>query len=331
MATPTTQQAADTSINDSNKPPRSARRRANMPLRGPAGPTTQRGKQKSRQNATKHGIFSVGIVRRRESQAEYLRIVQDMAETLQPMGRLEEILVEKLAMLVWRYRRLLQAEAAEVARETEVAEEGNSEGKTSAMRMFRGGTGLIPGAFLTKNEVALEVGIEALRKLRQLVQEKGLNWERDREALKTLFGSAKEQGKEGDVTIRVIHVGEEDKGPDPCGPLAGKYRELVLTGKDQDGSTNLAADAAESMVGMLTEEIEGYKLMFRDYSARSDRRNRLQAATALVPRQDVTDRLQRYEASLERSFDRTLSQFERLQRLRLGQPVPPALKVDVSR
>ena len=55
MVTPITQQAADASINDSNKPRRSTRRRANMSLRGPAGPTTQRGKQKSRQNATKHG------------------------------------------------------------------------------------------------------------------------------------------------------------------------------------------------------------------------------------------------------------------------------------
>jgi hypothetical protein len=51
----------------------------------------------------------------------------------------------------------------------------------------------------------------------------------------------------------------------------------------------------------------------------------------VVPRQEVADRLQRYEASLERSFDRTLSQLERLQRLRLGLSVPPALKVDVSR
>ncbi len=35
----------------------------------------------------------------------------------------------------------------------------------------------------------------------------------------------------------------------------------------------------------------------------------------------------RYEASLEKSFDRTLSQFERMQRIRLGQPVQPQLKV----
>ncbi len=47
-----------------------------------------------------------------------------------------------------------------------------------------------------------------------------------------------------------------------------------------------------------------------------------------ILRQEVVDRLQRYEGSLERSFDRTLSQLERLQRLRLGQPVLPALKKD---
>jgi len=46
-----------------------------------------------------------------------------------------------------------------------------------------------------------------------------------------------------------------------------------------------------------------------------------------VPDGPGLDRLLRYEASLERSFDRTLSQLERLQRMRLGQPVLPKLEV----
>ena len=58
-----------------------------------------------------------------------------------------------------------------------------------------------------------------------------------------------------------------------------------------------------------------------------DDRNRAQEATCLIP---FNDRFQRYEASLDRSFDRTLSQLERLQRVRSGQPVLPAIKVDVS-
>ena len=50
----------------------------------------------------------------------------------------------------------------------------------------------------------------------------------------------------------------------------------------------------------------------------------------LVPPSDVLDRLHRYEANLDRSFDRTLSQLERPQRIRLGQLVPPPVKVDLS-
>jgi len=42
------------------------------------------------------------------------------------------------------------------------------------------------------------------------------------------------------------------------------------------------------------------------------------------------DLLLRYETNLERAFDRTLNQLERLQRMRKGQPVPPTLNVNVS-
>ena len=50
----------------------------------------------------------------------------------------------------------------------------------------------------------------------------------------------------------------------------------------------------------------------------------------LVPKYEVLGRLLRYEAHLSREFDRTLSQLERLQRMRKGQPVLPPIKVEVS-
>jgi hypothetical protein len=37
-----------------------------------------------------------------------------------------------------------------------------------------------------------------------------------------------------------------------------------------------------------------------------------------------------YEGGIERQFDRTLTQLERVQRMRLGQPVPPPAKLEVS-
>ena len=50
-------------------------------------------------------------------------------------------------------------------------------------------------------------------------------------------------------------------------------------------------------------------------------------AVARVPSQEVSDHLIRYEAHFSREFDRTLAQLERLQRIRLGQPVLPKLEV----
>jgi hypothetical protein len=49
-----------------------------------------------------------------------------------------------------------------------------------------------------------------------------------------------------------------------------------------------------------------------------------------VPDAMQMDRLLRYGTSLDREMDRTLKQFERLKRMRLGQPLPPPIDVNVS-
>jgi len=51
---------------------------------------------------------------------------------------------------------------------------------------------------------------------------------------------------------------------------------------------------------------------------------------AMIRRELSPELLLRYETSLERQFDRILTQLERLQRRRLGQPVPPPVKVELS-
>src|SRR5229473_2773010 len=86
------------------------------------GPRTQQGKQKSSRNATKHGVFSKVIILETESKARYEELLAGLRETLQPEGALEELLVEKLATTVWRLRRLLLAESAEIRKNTEFVE-----------------------------------------------------------------------------------------------------------------------------------------------------------------------------------------------------------------
>ncbi len=54
--------------------------------------------------------------------SEYDELLAGLRETLQPEGTLEELLVEKLATTVWRQRRLLLAESAEIRKNTEFVE-----------------------------------------------------------------------------------------------------------------------------------------------------------------------------------------------------------------
>ena len=92
-------------------------------LGGPTGPRTRRGKQRSRYNAVKHGIFSEVVLKGRESIEQYESLLCDLTRQFRPEETLEEVLVEKLAMLLWRHRRLVQTESAEIAKVTEFVEE----------------------------------------------------------------------------------------------------------------------------------------------------------------------------------------------------------------
>src|SRR5579863_6378262 len=86
------------------------------------GPRTPQGKNRSKSNASKHGILSSVVVLPDESRPDYESLLGGFRESLQPVGSLEEILVEKLANLLWRHRRLICAEGAEIRKKREFLE-----------------------------------------------------------------------------------------------------------------------------------------------------------------------------------------------------------------
>lgn len=299
---------------------------------GRTGPRTLRGKKKSRYNAIKYGIFTNAVLRGRESRAEYLALVNELCESLQPVGRFEEILVEKLAFLVLRYRRLLQAESAEFARAVHTIDDPNVEGNVMMAQMKVGNLGMIAKAFVTQNELALETAVHLLKKLRDEIQKSGLDWGRDAETLETLYGR-KTQAKPADILERLADLsyeGNQESQPDPAGRLAEKYRTLAGSPESEGRNTNFSNRAAEEILCFIEEEIQRLESVLERWRISLEERRELEKDAALVPRSDVLDRLQRYEAGLERSIERTLTQLERLQRMRLGQPLPPPIKVNLS-
>ena len=80
----------------------------------------------------------------------------------------------------------------------------------------------------------------------------------------------------------------------------------------------------------IDKEIRRLKKHQKARAAIESERLKVEALRRVVPESPALDRLLRYEASLERNIDRTLSHLERLQRMRLGQPVLPKLEVSHS-
>ena len=84
------------------------------------GPRTSDGKARSRMNAVKHGLTAKYIVIGDEDPDEFEALRADLESDFQPSTRLEYELVDRLAGLIWRLRRVPGVEAALVkARQVE--------------------------------------------------------------------------------------------------------------------------------------------------------------------------------------------------------------------
>lgn len=79
------------------------------------GPTTPVGKARVSQNALQHGLLSRKLLLPTENQAEFDALLQQLQAELDPVGMLELALVERIAIAVWRQRRLVGAESATIA------------------------------------------------------------------------------------------------------------------------------------------------------------------------------------------------------------------------
>lgn len=67
-------------------------------------------------NALKHGVLSRLVVLPHEDRAEYDQLLDALVSEHKPAGMTEQHLVEELASIIWRKRRVLQAEGAAINR-----------------------------------------------------------------------------------------------------------------------------------------------------------------------------------------------------------------------
>lgn len=126
--------------------------------------------------------------------------------------------------------------------------------------------------------------------------------------------------------------GYQDGGPEPYGlrQMALVLEKLLSSAESvQQGKEDSKDPPDVKKIGdeAICREILRLAKLHDDVEKVETLRREHNVVGARVPSQEVSDRLLRYEAHLSREFDRTLSQLERLQRIRSGQPVLPKLEV----
>lgn len=239
------------------------------------GPRSERGKERSKFNALKHGLLSKVLLLKGESPTEYLSLLNGLLDDLQPQGKLETLVVEDLAQVLWRKRRLLQAENAVVTEKLEFTER-DSEAEDRARAAITS-DGLLK--HLT-NPHRVREAKELLSELRRnVVARNGADLSG---LLKQLFGK--------DQVGRIPQILRPHSGP--------------------------AVDSSQIVAAMIDDEIKRLTQTEKDLAAND--RLRYRKLAAVIPCQEVSEHLLRYERQFSGEIDRILNRLERLQRMRKG-------------
>ncbi|MDH3890524.1 MAG: hypothetical protein OEV49_05520 [candidate division Zixibacteria bacterium] len=89
------------------------------------GPRTPEGKAVASRNAVKHGLRARDPILKsphlNENPEEYKRLLDTLYDELKPQGIIQEHLVLKIVNIMWRYRRVIDAETSKINRQLESA------------------------------------------------------------------------------------------------------------------------------------------------------------------------------------------------------------------
>jgi hypothetical protein len=261
------------------------------------GPRTSRGKAYSRRNALKHGLFvrpETDFEALREDPDEYEDLLTGLWRQYQPIGRAEEIEVERVALCCWRLKRAWRYENAvnlaarrdfvrtELADQEPYCNERDKEEQAVILQLQNAKKELKDGCVEISEELkhricAMMPGLEAL-------------WS-------ALDKGAPERLKEQDLSKRARELSPE-------------MRSWVLS------------------MYTLTNGIA-----FLEALSTRRWTNVMEAAVGrhAIPNDDALGKLLRYETAIERQLGRSVDRLERLQRRRQGEMVPPPLRVDLTR
>ena len=263
-------------------------------------------------NAVKHGILSSAVVVRglriREHEEEYKALREQCWECLAPVGRMEEMLVDKIVAAQWRSRRALIAETGEIVKSVDGGRQHRANREPLSPWIFMDPTHDASVA-MTKSSAGLEYRKHILETVREGVErdgeltEKTLDWVRRR-----FMNEPNNMTRELEEYRAKFLANPEGLSPEEL-----KLRHQTAVDRYVEGTLGWQADL----------DVE--------HKERDDKAEMAGQAADVLPSSEVLEKIMRYEGSLDRQLYRAMNQLERLQRRREGDNVAPPLMMDVMR
>jgi hypothetical protein len=276
------------------------------------GPRTPAGKAVSKMNAMKHGILSRQVLVRgrhlNESSRELGALHRRFWQQVNPVGPMEEMLMDEIVTAHWRRRRALTAESGEIALSVDGGQWERSRGQPPGLRWMEWEEFGDPTRNMERSALGNHILAGWLREVRQAVERDGELTEAAIQSYVNHF-----RGKPNYLT----------------------HRLEALSLKLQDNPESLEAAVLrernkQQVLAYVKKELQDMYLREDDCQERENLEEDARQSAAVLPSAEVLEKILRYETALERQLFRAMNQLERLQRRRQGENVPPPVALEIS-
>jgi hypothetical protein len=287
------------------------------------GPATQEGKEVVKWNATRHGIRSPAPVVPRVEKAEEWEDHRDgVLDSLSPVGYLEFVLAERVALLSWRLHRVIRFEMESIALYQERVED-------DLARERRFGSGPDHPEVVRGNAKSDRDDHRLLKRFVKMEDGKPLS-ALDADSVIWDAMECTDNVAEGEVdpselleSISVPGLPDSDSWEGYEGWTAGLVRaviEKVAQATDEEPEELLEAAIRSTEWKAERSKLEAEKV---------ERDLRNMARKRLLPDQTTLEKVGRYEAHLSRGLYKSLHELEAMQTRRSGA-VAPLARLDVD-
>jgi len=268
------------------------RKRINTTEMAADPPEPNGGYEGSRFNAVRHGVLSELTVLPWEDEAEYAKLLEALVEEYRPRGPTEDHLVEEIAGVIWRKRRLRLAEAGSYWKNVDRATDFFSDSSDEPRVVLTLDALLTTPAGTAKDIAEVQNRLTAVSRARDILT----------------------AGKTGAYKAAIAVLDERTKAHWQE-QIAPKFEELDKIGDDDQNEPvkHYAADAAGLLGFLLCSVWPACLTQLGSLGIRSLIRAQVLGETLDFQRLEP---ISRYEVHLDRKFERAVSMLLRLRELR---------------